>query len=127
MVSPSRARAASLLLSFTSLLAGCASPFLPHEGPSTDAVVQAPSGETTRGVQVLDVTAGLARKARAARQQRQFSTLWGQAQKPGFRIGAGDLLEVTVWEAPPASLFASTAIDPRSTAATARAAVLPEQ
>jgi polysaccharide export outer membrane protein len=115
------------LLALAAALGGCASPFLPREGPSTNAVLQAPSVAPASGIQVVEVTADLARKARATHQHRLFSTVWGQAQKPEFRIGAGDVLEVSVWEAPPASLFASTLLDPRSTAATARVAVLPEQ
>jgi len=41
-------------------------------------------------------------------------------------IGAGDVLDVTLWEAPPATLFGNAPIDPRNPS-TVRATTLPEQ
>ena len=41
-------------------------------------------------------------------------------------IGAGDVLDVTLWEAPPATLFGNAPVDPRNPS-TVRATTLPEQ
>ena len=50
-------------------------------------------------------------------------------EKAGLLKLEGDVLEVTIWEAPPALLFASTSVsaDPRGAASGARASALPEQ
>ena len=42
-------------------------------------------------------------------------------------VGAGDVIEVSVWEAPPAALFGSGTLDPRSGPSTTRVTALPEQ
>lgn len=111
-------------------LAGCASTpgaFLPSAGPSTREVRAAALVEPSHGIQLVDITQPLAARARASQPRQLFSAAWGQQPAAGFAIGPGDVLEVSVWEAPPASLFAGSVIDPRSTASSARVAVLPEQ
>jgi len=44
-----------------------------------------------------------------------------------YIVGAGDTLEVSVWEAPPASLFGAATLDPKNGASTSRLTALPEQ
>lgn len=106
---------------------GCASypGWLPSVGPSVEQV-QAPQ-VADRGILVTDVTAQLARSLAAQGSQVSFARQWGNADQPGFALGAGDVLEVSIWEAPPVSLFGVSAIDLRSGSATARVSVLPEQ
>ena len=108
-------------------LAGCASypGWLPSAGPSVEQV-QAPPG-VELGIQVTDVTAQLAQSLAVQGTRVSFARQWGSAAQPGFALGAGDVIEVSIWEAPPASLFGVTALDLRSGAATARVSVLPEQ
>ena len=108
-------------------LAGCASypGWLPSAGPSVEQV-QAPPG-VDLGIQVTDVTAQLAQSLAVQGTRVSFARQWGSAAQPGFALGAGDVIEVSIWEAPPASLFGVTALDLRSGAATARVSVLPEQ
>lgn len=54
-----------------------------------------------------------------------FSEALGQSRPTASGIGRGDTLEISIWEAPPATLFGGGAIDPRSPSA-ARAATFPE-
>lgn len=110
-------------------LAGCSTIFrsLPSAGPSEKEIAQVGSPQPANGIQLLDVTDAVARRARDSQSRSLFSTLWGDTVKPGFAIGAGDVLEVSVWEAPPAALFSSTVLDPRNSNATARTTIMPEQ
>ena len=111
-------------------LAGCGTypEFMPSAGPSLE-VMQKKSQETsTPGIVLLDVTASLTQgMANARRTDSSFAQLWGQSGQPGFWLGAGDVLEVSIWEAPPASLFGVSPLDLRSGMATARVTVLPSQ
>lgn len=119
-----------LAVAFAALaLAGCSTMFrsLPSAGPSEKEINAASSVQPTNGIQLVDVNDAVARRVRESQSWSLFSTLWGQSTKPGFAVGSGDVLEVSVWEAPPASLFSSTVLDPRSSNATARVTVLPEQ
>ncbi len=101
--------------------------FLPSAGPSEKQVEAVATTQPALGIQLLDVTDAVARRARDSQSRGLFSTLWGGTVKPGFAIGAGDVLEVSVWEAPPAALFSSTVLDPRNSNATARTTIMPEQ
>lgn len=111
-------------------LAGCGTypEYLPSAGPSLE-VMQKKSQETsTQAIVLLDVTASLTQgMSNARRTDSSFAQLWGQARQPGFWLGAGDVLEVSIWEAPPASLFGASPLDLRSGTATARVTVLPSQ
>jgi polysaccharide biosynthesis/export protein len=110
-------------------LAGCSSVtrFLPSSGPSEKEVEKAVATQPALGLQLIDVSDVVARRARESESRGLFSTLWGDAARPAFNVGAGDLLEVSVWEAPPAALFSTATLDPRNTTATARTTIMPEQ
>ena len=118
-----------LLAAAAVLTTGCAthSNFLPSAGPSEEEVKKI-AQQPANGIRVVELTGAVARQVRASEARVLFSTLWGQTLKPGFSIGAGDVLEVSVWEAPPASLFSTTVLEPRGGSnATSRVTVLPEQ
>ena len=104
-------------------LSGCNN--LPTIGPSAEEIAQATARPGSDAVQVLDIDANLARQLLAQRRTRLFSETFGQ-QRAMADIGLGDMLEVNIWEAPPATLFGGGAIDPRAPS-TVRATTLPEQ
>lgn len=111
-------------------LAGCGTypEFMPSAGPSLEAMQKKSQETSTQGIVLLDVTASLTQgMSNARRTDSSFAQLWGQARQPGFWLGAGDVLEVSIWEAPPASLFGASSLDLRSGSATAKVTVLPSQ
>ena len=122
------ARAANLIhrcvsLSLALLLAACAQ--MPTSGPSAEAVREA-STSAAQAVQVVDVDDRVVRQIQATRKTRMFSETLAGTNTTGLRIGAGDALEMHIWEAPPATLFGAGAVDPRAPS-TARSVTLPEQ
>lgn len=111
------------LLASAALLASCEQ--FPKAGPSAREIEAGASPESA-GIQIVDVDDRVARRLLAQREQRTFAETLGQTRPVETVIGAGDTLEVTIWEAPPATLF-GTAIEPRSGVTTSRPATLPEQ
>lgn len=108
------------------LISGCAS-FLPSSGPSRKEAVDIQKAPPDLPIQIIDVTSAIARKILSVRKQTLFSETLGSNAHSGYLIGAGDTIEVSVWEAPPATLFSTSVIDPRLGPATTRATVFPEQ
>lgn len=80
-----------------------------------------------QGMQLVDLTDAVARKVIASKSAILFSETFGTAPIQAQRVGAGDALEVNIWEAPPATLFNSTGIDARMGALTSRVMTMPEQ
>jgi polysaccharide export outer membrane protein len=123
--------AISLLLALltASVVSGCASSptWLPSSGPNYAQVQKAPDTPSGTGIQIVDVNDAVARKLLASQKQSLFSETFGVSAQPGYVIGAGDVIEVSIWEAPPAALFGSGLIDPRLGPATTRVTALPEQ
>lgn len=87
-------------------------------------------------IQVLDVTDLVARRVIASNRASLFSDVLGEGQPVGTVIGPGDILDISLWEAPPAVLFGTSGGDSRiatatasvgTTTATARGTSLPEQ
>lgn len=108
------------------LLAGCAQ--LPTSGPSTRQIDDTGGKAAAGAIQVVDVDDMVTRQLLAQRTQRLFSENLGLAPAPAPSIGPGDVLEVNIWEAPPATLFGSgTAAELRGAASGSRATTLPEQ
>jgi polysaccharide biosynthesis/export protein len=104
--------------------AGCAQ--LPASGPTT-ANASAPA-VTAPEIQVVEITDPVARRVAASRRERSFDDVLSSPRLPAeLPIGLGDSLEVTIWEAPPATLFGSGLPDPRLGMSSARGVTMPEQ
>lgn len=80
-------------------------------------------------MQVIDVTDAVTRQIIDSRRQERFSEELGPGRPIGSVIGKGDVLDIAIWEAPPAALFGAAGGDPRltSSGSTARGTALPEQ
>lgn len=119
------------LVLLLSAVTGCSSypRWLPSAGPGGDQVLE--SGDSMRsdvGIQILEVDERAARKLMAGQKKSLFSDVFAASPLVvGGAINAGDVIEVSIWEAPPAALFGAAALDPRSGPATTRVTALPEQ
>lgn len=117
-----------LLASTTILpLSGCGGgAFFGADGPSTSHIMKT-GREHGYGALLLGITDEASSRARAALRLASFSDVLGEGQPFGTLIGAGDTLEITIYEAPPAVLFGATALDANSLSAGSpqRASTLP--
>lgn len=105
------------------LLSGCAG-YLPGAGPDSKKVTEA--AQNTQAIAVVSVDASVNSTLQQLSRKQQFAELFQGAKAGHYQIGAGDVLEVSVWEAPPASLF-GTGSETRNGVGGARAVTLPDQ
>jgi polysaccharide export outer membrane protein len=86
------------------LLAGCSA--LGSSGPNS-MQVSAARKETIAGapIEIVDMTEDVVRNVLAVHAPGAFSQTLGDAPPNPNIIGPGDVLQVTIWEAPPAALF----------------------
>ena len=118
-----------LLLGLPLLVALTACNTLPGAGPRAKEILEPdPEFPAAQALQIVEVNDSVVRQLLAQRQQRLFSETLAPAAPRGTQIiGPGDALEVTVWEAPPATLFGTGISDLRGLPSAARATVVPEQ
>jgi polysaccharide export outer membrane protein len=123
----SRLGAASIGICSLLLVGGCAS-FIPTIGPSRHAIdhVAAPVGAAA-AIQVVDIDDAVTQHLLQQRAQRLFSETLGNDRIHDRTVGPGDVLEVSIWEAAPATLFAAGPLSENGSISTSRAATLPEQ
>ena len=100
-------------------LAGCQT--LPHSGPATAQVAR--EAEKNR-FKIVDIDADVAMQLTERNHPILFSDAFGQGAVTDQIISPGDVLEVTVWEAPPAVLFNAGA---STTTSVASAITFPQQ
>ncbi|MFO1405045.1 MAG: polysaccharide biosynthesis/export family protein [Azonexus sp.] len=79
------------------------------------------------GVVVVDVTDALAKRLAESRKLGLFSDTFPSTTTNNYWIGPGDVIEVSIWEAPPAMLFGGLVLDPSAGTATTRVITFPEQ
>ena len=94
-------------------------------------MIDSAAGTTTPDASVIQVVAvdeNVARKLLAQRTQRLFSEALGSTAATAIVLGPGDSIEINIWEAPPATLFASgLSSDLRGSTSGSRVVTLPEQ
>lgn len=122
-------RHAVILAVAATLLSGCAG--LGASGPSTRSIASAAKSKqgAAADIKVIDLTDAVARQVIASGNSGLLSESIGDGAAYGAVIGPGDILDVAIWEAPPAALYGSVGGDPRltSSGSTARGTALPEQ
>jgi polysaccharide biosynthesis/export protein len=124
-----RVRFSVLAIAGTTLLSACAG-FLPGIGPSRHEIDNAKPPANAPALQIVDINDAVTHQLLAQREQRLFSETLGNQRIAARTVGPGDVLEVSIWEAAPATLFGAG--PPVGTAdvaaiATSRATTLPEQ
>jgi polysaccharide export outer membrane protein len=78
-------------------------------GPSTKNVLKSPqTASMVQGIRIIDVNETVARRLEDIAVKPSFASALGDAAPIGAVVGPGDILEVTIWEAPPAALFGSS-------------------
>jgi polysaccharide export outer membrane protein len=112
------------------LLSACAGvpDWIASSGPSRDDVQEHREERRAEGIQIVDVDQAVARQLLASRKHDLFSESFATTSKrEGYVAGPGDVLGVSLWEAPPAMLFGGGMVDPRTGPATAQVVTFPEQ
>ena len=107
------------------VVGGCA--YVSGPGPTTREIARAEAPAGASLVQIVDVDDSIARKLLARRTLRMFSDTLGTSEATSEKLGPGDVVEVNIWEAPPATLFGVASTDARSAPSGGRPTVLPEQ
>lgn len=123
-------RAVMLLAAAT--LSGCATypGWLASSGPSRQQVQENHDSHNIEGIQLVDINDGVARKLLADHKKDLFSETFASTGNTTYVVGAGDVIEASVWEAPPAMLFSAAPSAGRSAtggAVPGNATVFPEQ
>jgi polysaccharide export outer membrane protein len=110
-------------------LGGCSTTtgWFPNSGPTTRQVDAVPANASATGIEVVDVTDAVARRVLATQRKETFAESFQSTASAGTLIGPGDVIEISVWEAPPAALFGGVVSEARAGAATTRVTTLPEQ
>ncbi|GAB7540214.1 polysaccharide biosynthesis/export family protein [Burkholderia sp. 3C] len=78
---------------------------IPTSGPSRSQVDSAGAKGNPQGVQIVDVTDAIAHALYAERKHSDFATVLGDDRSFRQQLGVGDSVEISIWEAPPATLF----------------------
>ncbi len=108
------------------LLPGCAT-FLPTIGPSRHQINHPRSAPNRAAIQIVDINDEVTRELLAQRAQRLFSETLGNQRIVSRTVGAGDVLEVTIWEAAPATLFGTAPVSAVNLIPTSHATTMPDQ
>jgi polysaccharide export outer membrane protein len=111
------------------LLSGCGTfpGWLPSSGPSREQVLDAPDAAPTLPIQVVNVTEPITRSLVARQKKRLFSETLGNKALLGYIIGPGDVVEISIWESPPAVLFGTATLEARSSSSASNVSAFPAQ
>ncbi len=106
-------------------VSGCAT--VSSSGPSRARVESKQDSGRIEGIRLVDVNDALARRLADSKKLGLFADIFPVAAGNNYLIGPGDIIEISVWEAPPAMLFSSGVTDSYAGAIASRAVTLPAQ
>lgn len=116
-------------LALVASISGCS--FIPEwfgsDGPTNSQVEDKRDDLRRDGIQLVNIDGAVAQKLATRRKQSLFSESFGDSAQAGYVIGSGDVIELSIWEAPPAMLFGAGVIDPSTGPSTSRVTTFPEQ
>jgi polysaccharide biosynthesis/export protein len=118
-------RAACIAALASVALTGCFS-FIPTVGPTRSRIARAHYYANAAAIQFINVDDTVTTKLAAQRQLHLFSESIENPRPNSRLVGPGDLLEVTIWEAAPATLFGAP-VPGAAGIATSRPTALPDQ
>lgn len=96
-------------------LAGCQN--VGASGPTTSRLTALATKQAqSSNIQIVTITPGLVQSLQASQAARQFSSLLGDDRAGLSLIGAGDVIDISLWEAPPAVLFGVSGYESRGQA-----------
>lgn len=103
-----RAGATLALIVMAGAMSACSG--LGAAGPRTGQILKADKAAVANQtqIQVVPLDEQVARRVIAANAYRTFAEVLGGARPVGSIIGPGDVLAISIWEAPPAVLFGPT-------------------
>ncbi|GES53694.1 polysaccharide export outer membrane protein [Rhizobium sp. ERR 922] len=113
-----------LLCVLACVLTGCG---LPEAGPKASRILEEAAARAMPPFAVVDVTSTAMVKS-VARPVASFAAYFGEgARDPGLRIAVGDVVSVSLWEAPPGSLFGMASSASGQQQATGSSVTIPPQ
>jgi len=114
-----------------SLLSGCASnpDWFSSSGANRSQIeASALSSDLAPNINIVEIDSAVANRLSAFSIRDSFAGHLPAVVDSSFKVGAGDALEVSIWEAPPATLFGSFMLGSQNTVgATSHVVSLPEQ
>ena len=119
------------LLTLAILTSGCSTPssifkYIPSSGASNSQIENAATPQVASGIHLIDVTNAVAQRLLTSQGHESFAQRLPQTASKLHDIGTGDTLEVSIWEAPPATLFGASTISSQSSSSS-QVTVLPDQ
>ncbi|MHC1481546.1 polysaccharide biosynthesis/export family protein [Frateuria aurantia] len=106
-------------------LAGCAG--IPTSGPSTSQINDINKKIKDSGIQIVDVNEQIAQKLLSERKSGDFARTLGTGTRFQQELGIGDVVEISIWEAPPATLFGASSGDSQTLSGGNHVTTLPTQ
>jgi polysaccharide biosynthesis/export protein len=120
-------RTACIAALSTFTLSGCFS-FLPTVGPTRHQIERNTARANAASIQFINVDDAITNQLAGQRKLHLFSETLGSQHVGSRSVGPGDVLEVTIWEAAPATLFGTANAQPNNVGiATSHPTALPEQ
>lgn len=112
-----------------STLGGCSTypGWLPSDGPSRQQVMGSQDNKVVQGIHVVQVNDMVARALLTERKKALFSEAFDRSTHHSYVVGDGDVIQVSVWEAPPALLFGSAPAVPGMAVTSSQVTTFPEE
>lgn len=98
--------------------------WLPTSGPSRKDITEQ---RAALPIPVIDISEGVTLRLLNEQKYTTFALAFPSQATPEYIVGPGDVLQVSIWEAPPATLFGQLSVELGGEMGTSRATTFPEQ